>query len=99
MPQETYCGRRESTHTYLKSTVRICKAGLHLSFRISRQILPSCTRIKETSLGTCVLICEWWYIGEGELRGDLINVRMVYLGEKPNLFQTNIIKQSPRVLK
>ena len=34
-----------------------------------------------------------------ELRADLINVRMVYLGEKPNLFQTNIIKHSPRVPK
>ena len=34
--QGTHAGQQ-----YLSSTVRICSAGLHLSFRMSRQMRPS----------------------------------------------------------
>ena len=38
------CDARRTPWPRLSSTVRICSAGLHLSFRMSRHIRPSCGR-------------------------------------------------------
>ena len=80
------CGRG-STKCHLSNTVRIWRAGLHLSLRMSRQILPSYRR----RFFIYFILRNEKHQNRSRERSKieqtacLVNVRVIYFGEEPNL--------------